>query len=284
MNSTCLALQDWSLLGKGAHRKPHRFAFLQLGFWASVDQNLHQKCPGQYVIRALRKECSRHMNHNFSSSKLVIDNSSAAWFTGGRWFWPKIGAWKAEEGMLYSYGISVELVFVIWLLTTQFGLSLCNTWWHVLLCIIRYFDQHGIIRDIVQSHLLQTIALFAMEPPVSLDGEDIRNEKVLITVLSTYLYVNHENKVGFCTSAHGLSLVIAKFQLLHFQGPVLPRLVEVVNFWHLIRTSPLAGQGSEINAAAVSARLLLGAIQGQHIQRREVKNSWLFRGTRSELK
>lgn len=42
----------------------------------------------------------------------------------------------------------------------------------------RYFEGYGIIRDIVHSHILQTIALFAMEPPVSLDGEDIRNEKV----------------------------------------------------------------------------------------------------------
>jgi len=48
------------------------------------------------------------------------------------------------------------------------------------LWLFRYFDRHGIIRDIVQNHLLQTIALFAMEPPVSLDGEDIRNEKVRI--------------------------------------------------------------------------------------------------------
>ncbi|KAK9139113.1 hypothetical protein Scep_008794 [Stephania cephalantha] len=44
----------------------------------------------------------------------------------------------------------------------------------------RYFDQYGIIRDIVQSHILQTIALFAMEPPVSLEDEDIRNEKVKV--------------------------------------------------------------------------------------------------------
>jgi glucose-6-phosphate 1-dehydrogenase len=35
-----------------------------------------------------------------------------------------------------------------------------------------------IICDIVHNHILQTIALFAMEPPVSLDGEDIRDEKV----------------------------------------------------------------------------------------------------------
>lgn len=44
----------------------------------------------------------------------------------------------------------------------------------------RYFKKYGIIRDIVQSHILQTIALFAMEPPVGLDGEDIRSEKVKV--------------------------------------------------------------------------------------------------------
>ncbi|CBI39643.3 hypothetical protein VitviT2T_020792 [Vitis vinifera] len=44
----------------------------------------------------------------------------------------------------------------------------------------RYFDGYGIIRDIVHSHILQTIALLAMEPPISLDGEDIRNEKVKV--------------------------------------------------------------------------------------------------------
>jgi hypothetical protein len=44
--------------------------------------------------------------------------------------------------------------------------------------IFRYFDSYGIIRDIMQNHLLQILALFAMEPPVTLDAEDIRNEKV----------------------------------------------------------------------------------------------------------
>jgi glucose-6-phosphate 1-dehydrogenase len=43
-----------------------------------------------------------------------------------------------------------------------------------------YFDNYGIIRDIMQNHLLQVLALFAMEPPVSLDAEDIRNEKVKV--------------------------------------------------------------------------------------------------------
>ncbi|KAL9264384.1 Glucose-6-phosphate 1-dehydrogenase, chloroplastic-like protein [Drosera capensis] len=43
-----------------------------------------------------------------------------------------------------------------------------------------YFDHYGIIRDIMQNHLIQILALFAMETPVSLDAEDIRNEKVKV--------------------------------------------------------------------------------------------------------
>ncbi|KAG6473697.1 hypothetical protein ZIOFF_067614 [Zingiber officinale] len=43
-----------------------------------------------------------------------------------------------------------------------------------------YFDNYGIIRDIMQNHLLQIFTLFAMETPISLDAEDIRNEKAKV--------------------------------------------------------------------------------------------------------
>ncbi|CAI5504608.1 unnamed protein product [Closterium sp. Naga37s-1] len=43
-----------------------------------------------------------------------------------------------------------------------------------------YFDHYGIIRDIMQNHLLQILTLFAMEPPVSLSADDIINEKVKV--------------------------------------------------------------------------------------------------------
>jgi glucose-6-phosphate 1-dehydrogenase len=49
----------------------------------------------------------------------------------------------------------------------------------IFFLVISYFDNYGIIRDIMQNHLLQILALFAMETPVSLDAEDVRNEKVL---------------------------------------------------------------------------------------------------------
>ena len=41
-----------------------------------------------------------------------------------------------------------------------------------------YYEQSGALRDMVQNHILQVMSLIAMEPPVSLDSEPIRNEKV----------------------------------------------------------------------------------------------------------
>jgi len=41
-----------------------------------------------------------------------------------------------------------------------------------------YYEQAGALRDMVQNHLLQVLALIAMEPPVSLEAESIRDEKV----------------------------------------------------------------------------------------------------------
>ncbi|KAG1707614.1 Glucose-6-phosphate 1-dehydrogenase [Nymphon striatum] len=40
-----------------------------------------------------------------------------------------------------------------------------------------YFDQTGALRDMIQSHLLQLLSLVAMEPPVSMGAEDLRDEK-----------------------------------------------------------------------------------------------------------
>jgi len=43
-----------------------------------------------------------------------------------------------------------------------------------------YYDQAGALRDMVQNHLLQLVALVAMEPPMSIDSEAIRNEKLKV--------------------------------------------------------------------------------------------------------
>jgi glucose-6-phosphate 1-dehydrogenase len=43
-----------------------------------------------------------------------------------------------------------------------------------------YYDRAGALRDMVQNHMFQLMALVAMEPPVSLDATSIRDEKVKV--------------------------------------------------------------------------------------------------------
>ncbi|MGM0386301.1 MAG: glucose-6-phosphate dehydrogenase, partial [Actinomycetota bacterium] len=43
-----------------------------------------------------------------------------------------------------------------------------------------YFDHYGIVRDVMQNHLLQILALVAMEPATRLDAGHICNEKIRV--------------------------------------------------------------------------------------------------------
>ena len=43
-----------------------------------------------------------------------------------------------------------------------------------------FFEEEGLLRDIVQNHMMQLLTLFAMEPPVNLSAGAIRDEKVKV--------------------------------------------------------------------------------------------------------
>jgi glucose-6-phosphate 1-dehydrogenase len=43
-----------------------------------------------------------------------------------------------------------------------------------------YYETAGALRDMLQNHMFQLLCLVAMEPPVSLGAEDVRNEKVKV--------------------------------------------------------------------------------------------------------
>lgn len=43
-----------------------------------------------------------------------------------------------------------------------------------------YYDSAGVVRDMIQNHMFQLLALIAMEPPSSFEGEAARNEKVKV--------------------------------------------------------------------------------------------------------
>lgn len=59
---------------------------------------------------------------------------------------------------------------------------------------ISYFDQVGIIKDMIQSHLLQLLSLLTMELPVEREAESIHREK--FAVLSALKYRGYEKAIS----------------------------------------------------------------------------------------
>ena len=53
-----------------------------------------------------------------------------------------------------------------------------------------YYDKTGALRDMVQNHLLQILCLIAMEPPVSISSESVRDEK--LKVLKSLAFFNED--------------------------------------------------------------------------------------------
>ncbi|HYC00220.1 MAG TPA: glucose-6-phosphate dehydrogenase [Candidatus Limnocylindrales bacterium] len=44
----------------------------------------------------------------------------------------------------------------------------------------RFYEETGVLRDIVQNHMLEVLALTAMEPPITASADDIRTEKLKV--------------------------------------------------------------------------------------------------------
>ncbi len=53
-----------------------------------------------------------------------------------------------------------------------------------------YYESSGALRDMVQNHLLQVVALVAMEPPTSLEADSIRNE--ILKVIQSFRPIKKE--------------------------------------------------------------------------------------------
>lgn len=99
------------------------------------------------------------------------------------------------EDQLYRIDHYLGKEMVQNLMTIRFGNQLFNPTWNrqniasVMITFKEpfgtqgrggYFDEFGIIRDVMQNHLLQILSLVAMEKPASVHPDDIRDEKVKV--------------------------------------------------------------------------------------------------------
>ncbi len=69
-----------------------------------------------------------------------------------------------------------------------------------------YFEEAGIIRDMIQSHLFQVLSLTAMEPPVAFEAKAIRDEKVKV-LRSLKPYSREELALNILRGQYGPGMV-----------------------------------------------------------------------------
>jgi len=62
-----------------------------------------------------------------------------------------------------------------------------------------FYEEAGAIRDVLQNHLLQVVALLAMEPPIRYDSTSLRDEKVKVLRMLRPLDVGHLTRGQFRT-------------------------------------------------------------------------------------
>jgi glucose-6-phosphate 1-dehydrogenase len=74
----------------------------------------------------------------------------------------------------------------------------------------RYYEEAGVLRDMVQNHLLQILAVVAMEPPISFEAEAVRDKKVEVFRALRPMYGDEDvagntvrGQYGKDTSGHG---------------------------------------------------------------------------------
>src|SRR5947209_1896021 len=131
-----------------------------------------------------------------------------------------------------------------------------------------YYEEVGALRDMVQNHLLQVLALVAMEPPVTLEAECIRDEKVK---LLKSIRLTEPGQVD--ANAITLRLQPNEGISLRFNGKVPGTSMEI----RPVRMH--FSYDSEFGAYTPEAyeRLLLEAITGDatlFIRRDEVETAW----------
>jgi glucose-6-phosphate 1-dehydrogenase len=99
-----------------------------------------------------------------------------------------------DEGQIYRVDHYLGKETVQNILAFRFGNEMFEPLWnkkhvdHVQLTVSEavdvegrgYYDEAGVLRDMIQNHMFQMLAYIAMEPPISFSADDIRNEKAKV--------------------------------------------------------------------------------------------------------
>ena len=98
----------------------------------------------------------------------------------------------------------------------------------------KFYDTAGAVRDVVQNHLLEIVALLGMEPPVAADADALRDEKVkLFKQIRTFepsdavrgQYRDYVDEPGVAPGSDTETFVALKFEIESWRWAGVPWLI-----------------------------------------------------------
>jgi glucose-6-phosphate 1-dehydrogenase len=128
----------------------------------------------------------------------------------------------------------------------------------------KFYEEAGAIRDVLQNHLLQVVALLAMEPPASVSAEAIRNEQVKVfqtippikpAQLVRGQFRGYRDEPGVAANSDVETFAAARFEVDSWRWAGVPFLMRAGKFLKITATEvlvklqrpPLAKQPVENN-------------------------------------
>uniref|UniRef100_A0A0K0DZD9 Glucose-6-phosphate 1-dehydrogenase n=1 Tax=Strongyloides stercoralis TaxID=6248 RepID=A0A0K0DZD9_STRER len=166
-------------IGAPTSQGVNRLYYLALppSVYTEVTQQIHDNCMGDVKKCWTRIIIEKPFGHDTDSSTALSSHLSKLF--------------REEEIFRIDHYLGKEMVQNLMVL--RFGNRIFNPTWnreHISSVTITfkenfgtegrggYFEKSGIIRDVMQNHLIQILSLVAMEKPKSLAADDIRDEKV----------------------------------------------------------------------------------------------------------
>jgi glucose-6-phosphate 1-dehydrogenase len=160
---------------------------------------------------------ARHLDHPLHS-KVIIEKPFGRDLTSARALNAELGA-VFQERQVYRIDHYLGKETVQDLLVQRFANSIFEPLWNrnfiasVQITVAEdvgvgtrggYYEQSGCLRDMIQNHTMQLLALTAMEPPGSLAAESVRDEKVKVMKAIQSLTIGPAGDVARAQYAPGM--------------------------------------------------------------------------------
>lgn len=145
-------------------------------FFPIIAENIAKKCPSEGLDRT-RIVIEKPFGHDLESAKALNAQLQNIF----------------DEKQIYRIDHYLGKETVQNIMAFRFANSLLEPIWnrnyidHVQISVTEqlgvedrggYYDGAGAMRDMIQNHILQLLCLIAMEPPINLDADEIRNRRV----------------------------------------------------------------------------------------------------------